>query len=150
MNINNLRLGYNIFGNKGNVWSNQCHIAASGLSGTTLCEVPMLSTNWARIEEVDHIGCEECKTQYIQRIEAIGVESSHGTLIVDADSGKVLECNGEGYITKIDRLDIEEYQAHYGIIPDYEDILCFGFWYKNGDYNLPDYEFRKNITNLIN
>lgn len=65
MQTSDLKTNYYIFGNKGNVWSNQCHIAHSGtFSGTTLCGVPMLSSNWARIEQVDHIGCEECKKLY--------------------------------------------------------------------------------------
>jgi hypothetical protein len=64
MNVNELKQGYYIFGNKGNVWSNQCHIGASDFSGRTLCDVPMLSNNWARIEEVKHIGCPECLKKY--------------------------------------------------------------------------------------
>lgn len=65
MQTSDLKTNYYIFGNKGNVWSNQCHIAHSGtFSGTTLCGVPMLSSNWARIEQVDHIGCDKCKEIY--------------------------------------------------------------------------------------
>jgi len=64
MNVNELKQGYYIFGNKGNVWSNQCHIGKSDFSGTTLCDVPMLSNNWARIGEVKHIGCPECLKKY--------------------------------------------------------------------------------------
>ena len=56
-----------MFGNKGNVWSNTAHIAqANTFSGTTLCGTPMLSNNWARIEKVQHIGCEECLKIYLQ------------------------------------------------------------------------------------
>lgn len=57
-----LKSGFWIFGNKGNVWSDNAHIFQSnGLSnGRTLCGVPMLSTNWAKLEEVQHIGCPEC------------------------------------------------------------------------------------------
>jgi len=65
MQTEDLKTNYYIFGNKGNVWSNQCHIAESGVfSGTTLCGVPMLSSNWAKIENVDTIGCEKCKELY--------------------------------------------------------------------------------------
>jgi hypothetical protein len=56
---------YHIFGNKGNVWSNECHIAKSDLSGRTLCDTPMLSSNWARIENVQEIGCQECIELYL-------------------------------------------------------------------------------------
>jgi hypothetical protein len=64
MTVKELKSGYHIFGNKGNVWSNQCHIAKSGFDGRTLCDVPMLSNNWARIEEVKTIGCPECLSKY--------------------------------------------------------------------------------------
>lgn len=55
-----LKPGYSIFGNKGNVWNNACHISKDGHSSTTLCGVPMLSSNWARIEDVQEIGCPDC------------------------------------------------------------------------------------------
>ena len=54
MEKNNLKNGYFIFGNKGNVWSNNAHIFQS-LSSLTLCGVPMLSSNWAKIEDVQEI-----------------------------------------------------------------------------------------------
>ena len=56
MKVKELKSNYYLFGNKGNVWSNSAHIAQVGtFSGRTLCEVPMLSTNWAKIENVEHI-----------------------------------------------------------------------------------------------
>ena len=45
MKIEELKSGYYLFGNKGNVWSNGCHIANSG-NPLTLCGIPMLSNNW--------------------------------------------------------------------------------------------------------
>ena len=60
-----LKSNYHIFGNKGNVWSDECHIACSDLSSRTLCGTPMLSSNWARIENVDTIGCQECIELYL-------------------------------------------------------------------------------------
>ena len=67
MTTQELKKGYYIFGNKGNVWNNEAHIAQVGtFSGRTLCEVPMLSTNWAKIENVEHIGCEKCLKIYSQ------------------------------------------------------------------------------------
>lgn len=48
-----------MWGNKGAVWSNTCHICKSG-EVTTLCGVPPLSSNWARIQEVKEIGCPKC------------------------------------------------------------------------------------------
>jgi hypothetical protein len=67
VNVGDLKNGYYIFGNKGNVWSDECHIGKSDFSGRTLCGVPMLSNNWARIEEVKSIGCPECNKLYKQQ-----------------------------------------------------------------------------------
>jgi hypothetical protein len=58
-----LKSGYSIFGNRGNVWSNECHIA-KGSQPATMCGVPMLSSNWARIEDVQEIGCLQCIALY--------------------------------------------------------------------------------------
>ena len=60
----NLKLKYSIFGNKGNVWADECHIAYSDFSGLTLCGVPMLSSYWARIENINTIGCQKCIEVY--------------------------------------------------------------------------------------
>jgi hypothetical protein len=62
MNVSELKQGYMIFGNKGNVWNNTAHIYKN--SEGNLCGTPALSTNWARIEEVKHIGCPECLAKY--------------------------------------------------------------------------------------
>jgi hypothetical protein len=67
INVGDLKNGYYIFGNKGNVWNNECHIGKSDFSGRTLCGVPMLSNNWARIEQVDTIGCSKCLELYQQQ-----------------------------------------------------------------------------------
>lgn len=62
MNIDELKPNYHIFGNKGNVWSNTAHIYKNGEGN--LCGTPALSTNWARIEKVEVIGCSECLKRY--------------------------------------------------------------------------------------
>ena len=64
MEVSELKPGFHIFGNKGNVWNDTAHIAKSDMSGRTLCGTPMLSSNWARIEQVKHIGCEKCLAEY--------------------------------------------------------------------------------------
>jgi hypothetical protein len=66
INVSDLKTGYYVFGNKGNVWNDTAHISKSDFSGRTLCGVPMLSSNWARIEEVDTIGCSKCLERYNQ------------------------------------------------------------------------------------
>jgi hypothetical protein len=65
LKVSELKDGYYQFGNKGAVWSNQTHIAKSGQSGT-LCGTPMLSSNWARIENHTEIGCAKCLKLYNQ------------------------------------------------------------------------------------
>jgi hypothetical protein len=62
MKVSELKPGYSIFGNKGNVWSNTAHIYKSGEGN--LCGTPALSNNWARIEKLEEIGCVECLKKY--------------------------------------------------------------------------------------
>ena len=57
--VTELKSNYFLFGNKGAVWSNACHICKSGLN-TTLCGVPPLSRNWGAIEKVEAVGCPKC------------------------------------------------------------------------------------------
>lgn len=47
---------------KCNVWNKTAHIYKSGTGN--LCGTPALSTNWAKIEMVDTIGCNECLRRY--------------------------------------------------------------------------------------
>ena len=72
-----LQPNYYIFGNKGTVWSNKAHAAKSGDAGT-LCGTPMLSNNWARIEGITEVGCEEClkRLEEERRLEDSIVEES--------------------------------------------------------------------------
>lgn len=63
MNVSDLKSNYFMFGNKGAVWTKTAHIAKSG-DPQTLCGTPMLSTNWARIEKVETIGCPKCIEEY--------------------------------------------------------------------------------------
>lgn len=58
--VKDLKPGYHLFGNKGTVWENKAHIAKDGMYSDTLCGVPMLSNNWAKIEKVEEVGCIEC------------------------------------------------------------------------------------------
>ena len=61
MNAENLKSPFYQFGNKGAVWSNKTHIATSDSpTPTTLCGTPMLSSNWAKIENHPTIGCKQC------------------------------------------------------------------------------------------
>ena len=62
VNVADLKTGYSIFGNKGNVWNDTAHIYKSGEGN--LCGTPALSSNWARIEEVKTIGCPRCLEKY--------------------------------------------------------------------------------------
>lgn len=62
--VSELKSEYSIFGNKGNVWSDTAHIYKDWEGN--LCGTPALSTNWARIENVQSIGCPECIEKYDQ------------------------------------------------------------------------------------
>lgn len=57
LNINKLDKSYTIFGNKGNVWSDKCHVMKNGQN---LCGTPALSTNHAKLNNVQTIGCKDC------------------------------------------------------------------------------------------
>lgn len=59
----NLLPGYSMFGNKGAVWNDRVHITKDRLT-TTLCGLPMLSSNHARLENIMTIGCPECINIY--------------------------------------------------------------------------------------
>ncbi len=63
--VSDLAKGFFMFGNKGSVWNNSAHIAKNN-DPVTLCNVPMLSTNWAHIENLQEIGCEKCIKKYIE------------------------------------------------------------------------------------
>jgi hypothetical protein len=58
VSIKELGSNYMIFGNKGNVWSGTAHAYKSGIGN--LCGTPALSTNHARIEGIEEVGCEDC------------------------------------------------------------------------------------------
>ena len=63
MKVTELKFNYSIYGNKGNVWNNTAHIYERGKGN--LCGTPALATNWAKIENVEHIGCKECLKIYL-------------------------------------------------------------------------------------
>lgn len=53
-----LKKGFSLFGNKGNVWSNTAHIYEN--SKGNLCGTPALSTNYAEFSGIEAAGCEKC------------------------------------------------------------------------------------------
>ena len=53
-----LKSGYFIYGNKGNVWENTSHIYKSGTGN--LCGTPALSSNHAHYEGIEEVGCVDC------------------------------------------------------------------------------------------
>ena len=56
-----------IYGNKGNVWENKCHL--SGVNGL-LCGGSTIATNHARLEGVKEVGCPKC----LQIMKEKGIE----------------------------------------------------------------------------
>jgi len=84
MNVNELKSNYSIFGNKGNVWNNTAHIYKSGEGN--LCGTPALSTNWARIENVETIGCVECLKKYNEtNYEIFDIDTQYNTEVYYGD-----------------------------------------------------------------
>lgn len=67
MNITDLSLIYFIYGNKGNLWNNTAHLAKIGYS-STLCGIPMLSTNHCKLNNITTVGCEKCINIYNDNI----------------------------------------------------------------------------------
>ena len=66
VSIKTLGNEFMIFGNKGNVWSNTAHAYKSGKGN--LCGTPALSTNHARLEGIEMVGCPECLNELKQDI----------------------------------------------------------------------------------
>ena len=62
-----LKQGSYMFGGRGDVWSKTAHIAFPDGTHRTLCDIPMLSTNWCKIEGVEEIGCEDCTRIYKEK-----------------------------------------------------------------------------------
>jgi hypothetical protein len=58
INIKKLGSNYSIFGNKGNVWTGTAHAYKNGVGN--LCGTPALSSNHARYEGIEEVGCVEC------------------------------------------------------------------------------------------
>ena len=72
--VKDLKVGYSIYGNKGNVWSNTAHIYKSGFGN--LCGTPALSSNHARLEGLTEMGCLECNKIYNREseLQELGME----------------------------------------------------------------------------
>lgn len=63
MKANKLQNGYDEFGNRGALSSNEIHIAKA-YETKTLCGIKMKATNWEAIESKEEIGCPECLAIY--------------------------------------------------------------------------------------
>lgn len=70
MKITDLTPEYIGFAGKGDMWSNNLHIAKRGFDPSTLCGKPMLSHNYAPGPfggiTRDEIGCTHCLDEYMQ------------------------------------------------------------------------------------
>ena len=87
----------------------------------------------------------------VRRPKVFTVSSSNGELIVDAETGKVIECDmstdGEG-IDKIAKFDVVEWKNTYaqGNLVSC-DILDLGYWKKDGKYEPPTEDWREDFRN---
>ena len=97
----------------------------------------------------------------MENIDEISFQSSHGNLITNL-KGYVLKIEDtdledeDNYLVDIQRVDLEEYkQYRYSLklvdwdFIDDDDILCVGFWKKDGSYESVNYELRKNMYEPI-
>lgn len=62
MKTSNLKSGFSLYGNKGNVWENNAHIYQSGKGN--LCGTPALASNWAKENKMEEANCEKCNKLY--------------------------------------------------------------------------------------
>jgi hypothetical protein len=67
VHIKDLGASYSIFGNKGNVWNNTAHAYKSGVGN--ICGTPALSSNHARYEGIEEVGCPECLAKLAEEAE---------------------------------------------------------------------------------
>lgn len=70
--VSELQEGFKIFGNRGAVLMNKAHIFEVGFKATTLCDTPMLSSNYASLECTE-VGCEACIEIYNTIIEPLSI-----------------------------------------------------------------------------
>jgi len=94
--------------------------------------------------------------------ETYEFQSSHGTLVVDEDGVPVLEeCEWEDdndpnnwlkNIAKVDLLELANYYkvCGHGQVDFDGDVLDFGFWDKEGNYNVPDRNWREECFHNVN
>jgi hypothetical protein len=67
VNIKELGNGYMVFGNLGNVWSGTAHVYKSGVGN--ICGTPALSSNHAKYNNIEEVGCPECLAKLAEEAE---------------------------------------------------------------------------------
>lgn len=71
------------------------------------------------------------------------VSSSNGYLIVDSDTGAIIQCLSSrskyDYLPDIEKFDVDRFKAANNLesIPEDVDILRFAYWSKNNVYDTP-------------
>lgn len=82
------------------------------------------------------------------------VFSSGGTLKVDTRDGHVIDCitdrNEDNELRQIDKFDFDEYRQYYAVaeVPGHLDILDLGYWNKDGGYEKPVDDWRKEMRRV--
>jgi hypothetical protein len=67
VHIKELGAGFMIFGNLGNVWSDTAHAYKSGVGN--VCGTPALSSNHAKYNNIEEVGCPECLAKLAEEAE---------------------------------------------------------------------------------
>ena len=69
-------------------------------------------------------------------------DSSNGLLLVNENGSIHKDSDIEGWLTDISKVDLEELDNYYKLqgigLCEGGDVLDFGWWDKNGEYNKPD------------
>ena len=81
------------------------------------------------------------------------IESSHGSLVVTIPAGEVLpeQSTYDGdEIRPIIKFDLAEWCKYYDqkSLPQSLDILDVGYWNKDGTYEPPAYDWRKEVKEM--
>lgn len=99
-------------------------------------------------------GCnmfQELKKMYANFKDSIFiVRSTYGDIYAKRDTGKIVGITyhpgGEGKLENIERFDIEEWKSFYNEpIPNEEDIVNIGIFFKDGNYSEPCKLYREEI-----
>lgn len=81
--------------------------------------------------------------------------SSNGTLIVNRDGSinQESEFDNESWLSEIAKVDVEELERYYKMqgleVGLHGDVLDFGYWDNDGNYNEPERSWREDVFHNV-